>query len=176
MTEGAFRMTERTLRMTCKGCYAGAFREAVSSASAYCRNGGRTFPSLRGALLPQGNNDVMQGHFAKRHHLHLHIAVMVGEHFRACEGHFCLEGIMMLCRAFREAASSVLTNCRNGGRTFPSLRGALLPPWNNDVMQGHFAKRYHLHIAVMVGEHFRACEGTSALGNNDVMQGHFAKR
>ena len=60
MTEGAFRMTERTLRMTCKGCYA--------------------------------------GHFAKRHHLHLHIAVMVGEHFRACEGHFCLKGIMMLCR------------------------------------------------------------------------------
>ena len=56
---------------------------------------------------------------------------------------------------------SALTNCRNGGRTFPSLRGALLPPWNNDVMQGHFAKRYHphLHIAVMVGEHFRACEG-----------------
>ena len=56
MTEGALRMTERTLRMTCKGCYAGE-----PSALTNCRNGGRTFPSLRGALLPQGNNDVMQG-------------------------------------------------------------------------------------------------------------------
>ena len=84
------------------------------SALTNCRNGGRTFPSLRRILLPPKNNDVMQGQPSA-----LTNCRNGGRTFPS------LRRILLPPKNndVMQGQPSALTNCRNGGRTFPSLRG-----------------------------------------------------